>query len=153
MNVNDKFKFEQIIKGDSKIVMLRGTIDEDTDFAPIAKLGDSLTFNFKHIDSINSLGVRAWVNFVKGISDKELFFEECPPIIVRQMNMIPSFSGGAKVLSVYVPYVCDACDTESLVLVQHDEFSQVAESAPCESCKKGEMEFDGQPEQYFAFTK
>jgi len=151
--VNDKFRFEQVIKGDSKIVMLRGSIDEDTDFGPIGKLGDSLTFNFKGIDSINSLGVRAWVNFVKSMSDKEIFFEECPTIIVRQMNMIPSFLSGAKVLSVYVPYVCDSCDTENLVLVQNDQFEAVPETAACENCKKGEMEFDGQPEQYFAFTK
>lgn len=153
MNVDSRFKFEQVIKGDSKIVMLKGAIDEDTDFSPLAKLGDSLTFNFKGIEGINSLGVRAWVNFVKSISDKELFFEECPPIIVRQMNMIPSFVGTAKVLSVYVPYICDSCDSETLVLVNHDQFKTVAETATCESCKKGEMEFDGQPEQYFAFTK
>lgn len=153
MSLNDKFKYEQVIKGDSRIVMLRGAIDEDTDFTPIAKLGDTLTFNFRGIESINSLGVRAWVNFVKSIADRELSFEECPPIIVRQMNMIPSFVSSAKVTSVYVPYICDDCDTETLVLVQQDSFGAVEESKTCEHCKKGEMEFDGTPEQYFAFTK
>jgi anti-anti-sigma regulatory factor len=153
VNVQDKFKFEQIIRGDTKVVVFKGTIDEDTDFTPITKLGDSLTFNFKNVESINSLGVRAWVNFVKLLKDKDICFEECPPIIVRQMNMIPSFTGNAKVLSVYVPYVCDNCDSEDLVLVKNDQFSNVSETARCENCKEGEMEFDGTPEQYFAFNK
>ena len=153
MNVQDKFKFEQIIRGETKVVVFKGIIDEDTDFTPISKLGDSLTFNFKNVESINSLGVRAWVNFIKLMKDKEISFEECPPIIVRQMNMIPSFTGNAKVHSVYVPYVCDNCDSESLVLVKNDQFSTVSETARCENCKEGEMEFDGTPEQYFAFNK
>lgn len=153
MNTHDKFKFEQLIKGDTKVVMLTGVIDEDTDFTPLSKMGESLTINFKGVDSINSLGVRAWVNFLKSMGDKEIIFEECPPIIVRQMNMIPSFTRGATVQSVYVPYVCDSCDTESLVLVESSEFSNVAETATCEHCNKGEMEFDGTPEQYFAFSK
>lgn len=153
MLANDKFKFEQVMKGNHKIVMLRGVIDEDTNFSQIAKLGNSLVFNFKGITSINSLGVRSWVNFVKSIPNVEIFLEECPPLIVRQLNMVPSFKGHAQVISVYVPYVCDSCDTEVLALVDQKQYGNVAETIPCESCKKGEMELDGHPEQYFAFSK
>ena len=153
MILNEKFKFEQVMKDGKKIVMLRGTIDEDTTFTQMAKLGSSLVFNFKGVTAINSLGVRGWVNFIKDILNVEIMYEECPPLIVRQLNMVPSFKGHATVTSVYVPYVCDNCDTESLALVEKENFAGISETIPCESCKKGEMELDGTPEQYFAFQK
>jgi hypothetical protein len=87
----------------------------------------------------------------------QIAFEECPPLVVRQMNMVPSFVGHARVLSVFVPYVCDNCETEKMVLVNADHFAKgklnIAETVPCDSCKKGEMELDGHPQQYFAFSK
>jgi len=139
------------------VVQLKGVIDEDAQFEAISKLGGPLIFNFKGLTAINSCGVRNWVNFLKEIQKTEITFEECPPLIVRQMNMVPSFVGHAKVSSVYVPYVCDNCDTEKLVLVDHSKFvgrdPEIAEAIPCESCKKGEMELDGHPQQYFAFSK
>lgn len=139
------------------MVQLKGVIDEDAQFEAISKLGGPLIFNFKGLTAINSCGVRNWVNFLKEIQKTEITFEECPPLIVRQMNMVPSFVGHAKVSSVYVPYVCDNCDTEKLVLVDHSKFvgrdPEIAEAIPCESCKKGEMELDGHPQQYFAFSK
>jgi len=153
MDANEKFKYEQVMKGESKVILLRGIFDEDTNFTSLTKLDGPLTFNWKAITSINSCGVRSWVNFLKDISSMPVFYEECPSLVVRQMNMVPSFAGHAKVLSVYVPYVCDNCDTETLKLVESSQFATVAEVMPCESCGKGEMEFDGQPEQYFAFAK
>jgi hypothetical protein len=150
---NEKFRFELAARGDQKVVMLKGVVDEDTTFDQLARLPGPLIFNFKGVTSINSLGIRSWVNLLKEIAHVEVYFEECPPVIVRQMNMVPSFLSHGKVLSVYVPYVCDQCDTEALMLVEAAQFSKPEEAFPCESCKKGEMEFDGHPEQYFAFLK
>lgn len=154
---NEKFKFDVLNKGSAKTIMLRGIIDEDTDFSAIAKLAGPLVFNFKELSAINSCGIRSWVNFLKSISKSAISFEECPPLIVRQMNMVPSFIGHAKVLSVFAPYVCDACDTEKLVLVTANQFSNgsvnIVETMHCDTCKKGEMELDGHPQQYFAFSK
>lgn len=149
----DKFTFEQVMKESKKIILLRGIIDEDTTFDQFAKLGSPLSFNFKGVTSINSCGVRTWVNFVKSVPDIEVTFEECPPLIVRQMNMVPSFLGHGTVKSVYIPYVCDDCEHEKLLLVNNSDFSKVSDTIACENCQKGEMEFDGRPEQYFAFTK
>lgn len=153
MITNDKLKFEQVMRDGVKVVLLRGVIDEDANFDSLANLGASLVFNFKGVTAINSCGVRTWVNFMKQISAVEVAYEECPPLIVRQMNMIPSFVGHATVKSVYLPYVCDACETESLVLIESSHFGNIEESMKCESCGKGEMEFDGHPQQYFAFSK
>lgn len=154
---NEKFKFEQTVRDEKKVVLLAGMIDEDTQFDEIMKMGSPLTFNFKGITAINSCGVRNWVNFLKAFGEANAQFEECPPIVVKQMNMIPSFTAGAKITSVYVPYVCDNCDKESMVLVDTSTFAkgkcQVEEAMPCEECKEGEKELDGHPAQYFAFIK
>ena len=155
---HDKFKFEVVEKDHSKTILLSGVIDEDTNFTPILKFTDApLVFNFKDVASINSCGIRTWVNFLKELGPTETHYEMCTPLIVRQMNMVPSFLGKAHVNSVYVPYVCEECDTEKEILVNEDKFKKglvtIAETIPCESCGKGEMELDGHPKQYFAFAK
>jgi len=154
---NEKFRFDTSNKDGRKVVVMRGVIDEDTDFEALKKVGAPLIFNWKGVTSINSCGIRTWVNFLKELGKAEIAYEECPPLIVRQLNMVPSFMGPAKVLSVFVPYVCDECETEKLVAVTADKFAKggaaVQEAITCDKCKKGEMELDGQREQYFAFAK
>ena len=152
----DKFTFEVKARGTVKVINLAGVIDEDTSFEEIKKIGGPYIFNFKKLENVNSLGVRTWVNFMKELGKVQVCYEECPPLIVRQMNMVPSFKGQAQVTSVFVPYVCDACDTEKLVLIQGDKLadpSSIPEAFTCDTCKKGEMELDGHPDQYFAFLR
>jgi hypothetical protein len=153
----DKFKFESHVRGEKKVVILKGSIDEDVNFDPIKRLGGPFIFNFRELTSINSCGIRGWVNFLKELGRIQIFYEECPPLIVRQMNMVPSFLGHAQVLSVYIPYVCDKCESEKLVLMESDKLedpsANIEATISCESCGKGEMEFDGHPQQYFAFAK
>lgn len=156
MIANDKFKFEAVSRGERKVILLKGTIDEDTTFEGVKKLGGPFIFNFRELLSINSCGIRTWVNFLKELGSAPIAYEECPPLIVRQMNMVPSFLGSADVLSVFVPYVCDNCEHEKMVLMTKEELAtpeNIAETIECENCKKGEMEFDGHPQQYFAFNR
>lgn len=154
---NERLKIDIQSEGTKTRVTLKGIIDEDTGFDALKKAGASLIINFKGVTSINSCGIRTWVNVIKELSGVEITYEECPPLIVRQMNMVPSFLGHAKVVSAYVPYVCDDCDAETTTLANADQFSSgnvtVPESMTCTSCGKGEMEIDGNPKQYFAFAK
>lgn len=155
--INDKFKIERILKDQRRIFYLKGVIDEDTNFDALIQESGDMILNLSGITAINSLGIRAWVNFIKELSGRQLVYEECPPVIVRQMNMIPSFVGSAEVSSVYVPFVCDQCDEEKLVLISESALQQKEVTLPkallCENCKKGEMELDGHPKQYFAFKR
>jgi len=153
---NEKFKFESHVRGDKTVIDLKGIIDEDSHFDSIRKLGGPFIFNFRQLTSINSCGIRSWVNFLKELGRAQVFYEECPPLVVRQMNMVPSFLGTAQVLSVFLPYVCDNCEAEKMLLANTENLndpSSVKESIPCDSCNKGEMEFDGQPKQYFSFKR
>ena len=153
----EQFRFETKPEGDKTRILLKGVIDEDTEFSALKNLGKSLIINFKGITSINSCGIRTWVNFIKDLQGTTVVYEECPALIVRQMNMVPSFVGHASVQSVYVPYVCESCESEKMVLVTSDKFGngnpQIAETMKCESCNDGEMELDGNPKQYFSFAK
>jgi hypothetical protein len=153
----EKFRYEEVIQDNQRKIFLKGTIDEDTNFAPLLKPGGALILNFSGVTAINSLGIRSWVNFLKDVGDTHVVYEECPPLIVRQMNMVPSFLGKSQVASVFIPYICDECENEKIVLVTEDKFKggqiQVQANLVCDKCQKGEMEFDGQPKQYFAFVK
>ncbi len=154
---DDKFRVETSTEGGRTRIALKGVIDEDTEFDSLKKSGKSLVINFKGVTSINSCGIRTWVNFLKEMQGSEITYEECPPLIVRQMNMVPSFLGHAKVASVYVPYVCDDCEAEKLTMVTSDKYAggnpNIPETMKCVSCGDGEMELDGNPKQYFAFAK
>lgn len=151
---NEKFRYEVTQGQHGNVVFLYGVIDEDTVFDELKAVDGPLVFNFRNVASINSCGIRTWVNFLKELEGKTIYYEECPPLIVRQMNMVPSFMGNAQVLSVFVPYVCDNCETEDFALVQGEQLKQpLQEAFPCNHCGQGEMELDGHPQQYLAFSK
>jgi len=154
---SDKFSIEEKLSNQTRTILLKGVIDEDTDFSEIHKFEGPLHLNLSGITSINSLGIRAWVNFWKTVTDKAVIYVECPPVIVRQLNMIPSFSGRATVSSVFVPFICDECEAEDLKLVDCSspqwQVKDVPESYPCDQCVGGEKEADGGLKQYFAFRK
>jgi len=154
---NEKFRADISKRDGYTVVSLRGEIDEDTAFDAIKKAGGPYIFNFKGLASINSCGIRSWVNLLKELGTSEVFYEECPPLVVRQLNMVPSFLGSAKVLSVFLPYVCDSTEEEKLELMDlrdvKNPAAQVKAMLPCKECADGEIEFDGQPAQYFAFWR
>lgn len=152
---DDKFKLEKRLVNGKEEYKLEGTIDEDTELGLLTSSAGPIYLNLSGVKSINSLGIRGWVNFWKEHSNKEVFYLECPPIIVRQMTMIPSFTGRAQVVSVYVPYVCENCDAEKLVLVElsHHTVPEIQDSFPCSKCGQSQMELDANPKQYFSFNK
>lgn len=141
--------------GDTLVIKLSGVINEDTLF-PVPQIAQgNLIFNFADVSYINSLGVRSWVNYVKGLKKYTIALEECPPQIVRQIIMTPSFAANAKVLSVYVPYSCDECSSKKTVLVKRTEWEkngkEIKEKMHCDKCNDDTLEMDGDSEQYLAF--
>lgn len=161
---NEKFHFE-LKWGASGIltVYLVGVMDEDALYDEVKEQTGPLCFNWKDVLSINSYAIRNWVNFINELKSMRIFYEDCPPLIVRQMNMIPSFKGHAEVRSVQIPYACDNCDDQSLVLFDGNGQGLKTGTNPsdlklptghsCEECKKGKPEFDESVEEYFAFLE
>ena len=150
------FKMEK--DGASAKVNLGGVINEDAEI-PLQKIAGDLagfaktTFNFAQVKSINSLGVRAWVTFLRSMEDgREIVFEECVPDVIMQINMIPSFKGKATIRSFFVNYVSPATEKTQRILVETASLPAKTMPIPPNCAETGEpMETEELEEEYFAF--
>jgi hypothetical protein len=79
-----------------------------------------------------------------------LSLERCSPTVVLQLSMIAGFGVDARVMSVLLPYACDACGREyqHLLTCQADS-SGIPSKLPCPDCTEP-MEMDDAPESYLA---
>ena len=135
---------------------LEGIINEFAKFQPLFDFkGEEIVLNLKGITRINSTGVREWINAIEKVSQEvKIAFEECPPVVVYQMTMIPNFTARAKILSVYAPYYCPECGAQKEVLIEMKNFN-LDNGVPlikCDVCGK-DMEFDDDEESYFYFME
>lgn len=143
---------------EGKLVSLMGLINEDSELTFQHIVGEikdekKITFNFSQVKSINSLGVRAWVSFLRSIEEnKEIYFAECTADVIMQINMIPSFLGKGKVESFYVNYVCEICNKEEKKLLFTKDLPPKTIPAPplcnAEDCGIQTEELE---EEYFVF--
>ena len=141
-------------------VTLTGVINEDAEL-PLKQVAQELEastmiiFNFKDVKSVNSLGVRAWVTFLRGVdgvTGRTIYFAECIPDIIMQINMIPSFLGKASILSFYVNYVSTATNKTHRVLIETKDLAPQS-IPPAPNCQDSgtPMETEELEEEYFAF--
>jgi hypothetical protein len=139
---------------------LEGVLDEASpqvldDLAAHAGLQRSVVFDVGGIKRINSLGVRAWINFMKKVAGRTIHFRRCSTAFVEQINMVSDFRGGGGIESVLAPYMCETSGTvfyEELVagVDLNKGGYKGLESRPCKQCPKP-MVFDDLPERYFVF--
>lgn len=137
-------------------------IDEDTVFPDVfsgAAEGADLVIDFKGLETINSPGVRGWVEWVRNFGpEKRVEMVNCPPCIVDQLNLMCEFlPEGALIRSFDVLYFCPECDRERTVLFERGrDFSagavDVKSDLPCPQCG-GRMDLDVIESQYFWFIR
>ncbi len=137
-----------------------GEITEEST-SELQKLADELKsakdimFNLAKITKINSLGVRSWVQFVRAVGpEHKMTFEDCAPVIVLQINMIPSFRASATIDSVVCQYSCSSCRAMTTITVdckKHD-IDTLPVAPACSKCGS-ETELDEDEEEYFGFLK
>ena len=108
---------------------------------------------------INSIGVREWMRFLRGLADigARVRLENVAEVLVTHMNLIPDLRTSVWIASVQAPYVCDRCGAELSQLidvVQHaDELRALQPPAfRCPECG-GTMTFSEYPDRYFAFLR
>lgn len=143
-------------KSEWDVFTLSGGITEDAGAQLLALYNDSgrrCRFVFKDVQMINSNGIRAWMLFLRDFqTDRELELAECSPVIVSQINMLPSFIQRAKVVSLYVPYNCNNCKISNNVLLEAKDYPTSTEELKPSRCKKchGPTKVDTE-EEIFAF--
>ena len=140
------------------IVELSGTIEENVNFEVL--IGDftgELTVKCKEISRINSVGVKTWLHYFRGLKShrKSFKFTECSPPLVEQLNQILNFSCGGEVESLLLPFQCSKCQTEFVAICSTSELKANKLQVPKVTCEKPvcSAEFDGDPKEYFYFLE
>jgi len=124
-------------------VSMFGTIDEFSHegFKPLLGVeSGKVLIDLEGVTSINSMGVRVWLNFMKSFRlTHEITLLKCPVDLVMQINMIPAFLGMGQVETFYAPYFCESCNRSYQTLFSTDLIGQdmglSLERQPCPGCK------------------
>ena len=144
--------------GEETTVAISGTIDEDVDFTQYNLAGaKKINMQLGTIKSINSCGIREWIKWMSTAGGAAITYNECPKIIVDQINMVQGFlPATGKVMSFYVPYYNDDSGTEKNVLFSFGkEYSDSGVNPPAEvkDDQGNPMEMDVVEAKYFKFIK
>lgn len=163
MNV---FRYKLEIVGKTLNLAFEGTIDEDAVFPAVdTEQFDQMVIDLNEVRAINSIGIREWLAWLRPLSNQmELTFLRCPKSIILQFNMVDGFlPKSSKVISFYVPYVCEKCSYEGTHLFHADKDvriidKQVVLDFPAKqsaNCEQGDcaIEIDVNESKYFQFLK
>lgn len=147
----------QVVKdGERTRVVLRGDFTEATRFDELlpAMVG-RVVFDMAQVTYMNSLGVRAWCEFLRQARIQGYEFHACSVPFVLQASMVRDVIGRGTVTSFFAPFHCIGCDHQEERLLQSAAILASALEPPvfkCPSCG-GALEFDDLPERYFAFLE
>ena len=145
----------QVVKDGERIrVVLRGDFTEATRFDELlpAMVG-RVVFDTAQVTYMNSLGVRAWCEFLRQARIQGYEFHACSVPFILQASMVRDVIGRGTVTSFFAPFHCIGCDHQEERLLQTAAILASNLEPPvfkCPSCG-GALEFDDLPERYFAF--
>ena len=135
---------------------LIGKINEFSSFAGLFDKNQTETIiDMSGVYSVNSTGVRSWVDYLKAYHGK-ILYRNCSMPVIDQFNMVPEFMGQkAWVESFYSLFFCNACHQEEPKLLEvgknvNFEEREVTEIFFCSTCKSP-LEPDFDPEEYLLF--
>jgi len=147
----------QVVKdGERTRVVLRGDFTEATRFDELmpAMVG-RVVFDTAQVTYMNSLGVRAWCEFLRQARIQGYEFHACSVPFILQASMVKDVIGRGTVTSFFAPFHCISCDHQEERLLQSAAILAANLEPPvfkCPSCG-GALEFDDLPERYFAFLQ
>ncbi len=137
-------------------IVLKGDFTEATSFDDLlpAMVG-RVDFDMAQVRYMNSLGVRAWCDFLKKAPIQGYEFHACSIPFVLQASMVEDVLGRGTVTSFFAPYHCSACDHQEERLLQSAAILAAGLAAPVFSCPAcgGQLTFVDLPERYFAFLQ
>jgi anti-anti-sigma regulatory factor len=146
-------------KGEHPLFQLVGDVDDAADFDKIMGAGvqsaKEVHVDCSRVDRINSVGVKGWIKFFRALQTRNVpvFFWDCAPPIVQQMNLVFNFACGAKVMSVQATFSCDSCDSSFRKTLAVPELISWAFKVPSQTCVKCSKpaSLEDMPNIYFKF--
>ena len=147
----------QVVKdGERTRVVLRGDFTEATRFDDLlSAMVGRVVFDMAQVTYMNSLGVRAWCEFLRQARIQGYEFHACSVPFILQASMVRDVLGRGTVTSFFAPFHCIGCDHQEERLLQSAAILAAGLEPPvfkCPSCG-GALEFDDLPERYFAFLQ
>jgi DNA-binding response OmpR family regulator/anti-anti-sigma regulatory factor len=147
----------QVVKdGERTRVVLRGDFTEATRFDElIPAMVGRVVFDTAQVTYMNSLGVRAWCEFLRQARIQGYEFHACSVPFVLQASMVRDVIGRGTVTSFFAPFHCISCDHQEERLLQSAAILASNLEPPTFKCPNcgGALEFDDLPERYFAFLQ
>jgi eukaryotic-like serine/threonine-protein kinase len=151
-----RLEIHESVDGDAALLRLSGAMDETfTGFDPTH--ASQVVIELGGLSRITSYGVRQWIRSRDQLAVKNLYYLNCPPFFIDQLNMVLNFGGHGQVITAFAPFSCSKCKSEQWALI--DVLKRHAELAagkvpdePCPTCNS-KMEMDELPETYFGFVK
>jgi CheY-like chemotaxis protein len=138
-------------------VVLKGDFTEATRFDDLEpSMVGRVDFDMAQVRYMNSLGVRAWCEFLRAAPIQGYEFHACSVPFVLQASMVEDVVGRGTVTSFFAPYHCDHCDHQEERLLQSAAILASSLEPPtfqCPKCDDGKLAFDDLPERYFAFLQ
>jgi DNA-binding response OmpR family regulator len=142
--------------GERTRVVLRGDFTEATRFDELLpSMVGRVVFDMAQVTYMNSLGVRAWCEFLRQARIQGYEFHACSVPFILQASMVRDVIGRGTVTSFFAPFHCIGCDHQEERLLQSAAILASNLEPPvfkCPSCG-GALEFDDLPERYFAFLQ
>jgi hypothetical protein len=158
VDANSKLQLVRLDGTGGTLIRMRGTIDADLPTSELTRnIGPSFVVDLGGVERVTSFGVREWTRMLDRIQSGWVGFINCRPIVVAQFNMVANFGKQGQIVSLFLPYVCDACGEECEELVDlRDNFALVESSEPptmkCPRCGQ-DAAFDDFPDTYFSYTR
>lgn len=107
--------------GDDLTIELKGDIDENVVFPEQrVRLAQRIVFECRDLHHINSYGAQIWSKWMRAKDERQQFvFRHVPPRVVDLFNLIEGYLPLETVVeSFFVPYECDNCHYEELLLAR-----------------------------------
>lgn len=153
VRIGDRLRLTERRVKEDVFLALEGEINETADVSTIFDRHGRVYVDLSGVTRINSVGLSNWLKAAsKKPSDETLFFEKCSIAVVRQLNMIPTFAETGNVVSMFVPYYCPRCRSETMELISTEEV--VSHALPSFDCApECQRAIDGDATEFFAFLR
>ncbi len=148
-------------KNQQVAIKLLGPVDEHASKVLLELLTQlspkDVVLNMEAVAYFNSIGIRAWINFVKPLVDgRKAAYEKCPPDFINQINLMPLLAHSIQILSFMSEFVCQNCNHTQTQLFDAQKEKEVLleefEMLICEECG-GDLSPDEDPQAILYFKK